>query len=41
MAVRGVGVAALGIVALFGFTSYGANLSFTIAGVTVQPSWNL
>ena len=34
----GVGVAALGIVALFGFTSYGANLSFTIAGVTVQPS---
>ncbi|MDY5647437.1 MAG: FtsW/RodA/SpoVE family cell cycle protein [Lachnospiraceae bacterium] len=32
------GIAMLGIVAVFSLTSYGAKLSFTIAGVTIQPS---
>ena len=34
----GAGIAMLGIVAVFSLTSYGAKLSFTIAGVTIQPS---
>lgn len=33
-----VGILSLGIVAVMGITSYGAKLSFTIAGITVQPS---
>jgi len=32
------GIVALGIVAVFSLRSYGAKLSFTIAGVTIQPS---
>lgn len=34
----GIGVVALGAVMALGATTYGAKLSFTIAGVTVQPS---
>lgn len=34
----GIGIAMLGIVAIAGSTSYGAKISFTIAGITVQPS---
>jgi cell division protein FtsW (lipid II flippase) len=33
-----VGIILLAIVAVFGSTSYGAKLSFTVAGITVQPS---
>ncbi len=33
-----VGIVMLGIVAVLGATSYGAKLSITIAGVTIQPS---
>lgn len=33
-----IGIVALGIVAVFSLRSYGAKLSFTIAGVTIQPS---
>ncbi len=33
-----VGIAMLGMVAILGKTSYGAKISFTIAGITIQPS---
>lgn len=33
-----IGIAALGAVLALGATTYGAKLSFTIAGITVQPS---
>lgn len=33
-----IGIVALGIVLLVGQLTYGANLSFTVAGVTIQPS---
>lgn len=33
-----VGIVLLAIVAVFGSTSYGAKLSFTVAGITIQPS---
>lgn len=33
-----IGVLMLGLVAVAGSTSYGAKISFTVAGVTVQPS---
>ncbi len=33
-----IGLVALSIVTIFGSATFGANLSFTIAGVTVQPS---
>lgn len=34
----GVGLLALAVVAVLGATSYGAKISFTILGVTIQPS---
>ena len=33
-----IGIVGLGIVCIAGSTSYGAKISFTIAGITVQPS---
>ncbi len=33
-----IGIVMLGIVAIAGATSYGAKISFTIAGITIQPS---
>ena len=33
-----LGIGALGVVAIMGTTSYGAKLSFSIAGISVQPS---
>ncbi len=33
-----VGLACLGVVAVMGARSYGAKLSFTVAGITIQPS---
>lgn len=33
-----VGIVMLGLVAVAGTTSYGAKISFTIAGITIQPS---
>ena len=34
----GVGIALLGVVAIAGAVSYGAKISFTVAGITLQPS---
>lgn len=34
----GIGIALLGVVAIAGAVSYGAKISFTIAGITLQPS---
>ncbi len=33
-----LGIVMLGVVAAFGSTSYGAKLSFSVAGITIQPS---
>ena len=34
----GIGIALLGVVAIAGAVSYGAKISFTVAGITLQPS---